>query len=132
MKNTNSTPSPFDFLEKFRTRQSEAKTKNPDSASAAASASDSGASPFDIESMAEQLRAPGVLLIALEGRAPWELGATLAAWPFLKSAPQGDGHPVIVFPGLGAGDFSTAPLRSFKGARLSNLRLGFGFQFWSA
>ena len=130
MKNTNSTPSPFDFLEKFRTTQSEAKKKNPDSDSAPASAADSGASLFDIDSMAEQLRAPGVLLIALEGRAPWELGATLATWPLLKTAPQGDGHPVIVFPGLGAGDFSTAPLRSFlnaQGYQTHGWDLGFNF-----
>jgi PGAP1-like protein len=65
----------------------------------------------------EQLRAPGAFLIALEARAPWELGATLATWPLLKTAPDGDGHPVIVFPGLGAGDFSTAPLRSFLDAQ---------------
>jgi pimeloyl-ACP methyl ester carboxylesterase len=63
--------------------------------------------------MEEQLKAPNALLIALESRAPWEFGATLAAWPLLKNAPEGDGHPVIVFPGLGAGDLSTAPLRNF-------------------
>ena len=61
----------------------------------------------------EALRAPGAFLLALEGRAPLELGATLAAWPLLRTAPSGDGHAVIVFPGLGAGDFSTVPLRNF-------------------
>ena len=59
------------------------------------------------------LKAPGALLMALEGRAPLELGATLAAWPLLKTAPSGDGHAVIVFPGLGAGDLTTLPLRNF-------------------
>ena len=63
--------------------------------------------------MEQNLKAPNALLIALETRAPWELGATLAAWPLLKNAPTGDGHAVIVFPGLGAGDLSTAPMRSF-------------------
>ena len=67
--------------------------------------------------MEERLKAPNALLIALESRAPWELGVTLAAWPLLKNAPEGDGHAVIVFPGLGAGDLSTAPLRNY----LSNL-----------
>ena len=67
----------------------------------------------EIELMEHQLKAPNALLMALEARAPWEFGATLAAWPLLKSAPAGDGHPVIVFPGLGAGDLSTAPLRNF-------------------
>jgi pimeloyl-ACP methyl ester carboxylesterase len=67
----------------------------------------------EMELMERQLKAPNAFLIAMEARAPWEFGATLAAWPLLKNAPAGDGHPVIVFPGLGAGDLSTAPLRNF-------------------
>ena len=63
------------------------------------------------------LKAPGAFLMALEGRAPLELGATLVSWPLLKTAPTGDGHPVIVFPGLGAGDFTTVPLRNFLTAQ---------------
>jgi pimeloyl-ACP methyl ester carboxylesterase len=63
------------------------------------------------------LRAPGAFLLALEGRAPLEFGATLAAWPFLKNTPHGDGHAVIVFPGLGAGDLTTVPLRNFLSAQ---------------
>lgn len=63
------------------------------------------------------LRPPGAFLLALEGRAPLEFGATLAAWPFLKNTPQGDGHPVIVFPGLGAGDLTTVTLRNFLTAQ---------------
>ena len=63
------------------------------------------------------LKAPGALLIALEGRAPLELGVTLATWPLLKTAPSGDGHAVIVFPGLGAGDLTTVPLRNFLKAQ---------------
>ena len=59
------------------------------------------------------LKAPGAFLMALESRAPLELGATLATWPLLKTAPLGDGHAVIVFPGLGAGDLTTVPLRNF-------------------
>lgn len=58
-----------------------------------------------------------MFLMALEARAPWELGASLAAWPLLRAAPAGDGHPVIVFPGLGAGDFSTVPIRNFLSAQ---------------
>ncbi len=84
----------------------------------------------EMEKMAESLRAPGAFLLALESRAPLELGATLAAWPLLKSAPQGDGHPVIVFPGLGAGDFSTVPLRNFldaQGYDTYGWDLGFNF-----
>jgi pimeloyl-ACP methyl ester carboxylesterase len=57
--------------------------------------------------------APGPWLMALELRAFWELGAVLPAWPFLRQAPRGDGHTVIIFPGLSASDASTLPLRSF-------------------
>lgn len=67
----------------------------------------------EITMIEQQLRAPNAFLMALESRAPWEFGAMLAAWPLLKNAPQGDSHPVIVFPGLGAGDLSTAPMRNF-------------------
>ena len=56
---------------------------------------------------------PSPLLTALEIRASWELGAWLMSMPLLKSAPKGDGHPVLVFPGLAASDFSTIPLRQF-------------------
>jgi pimeloyl-ACP methyl ester carboxylesterase len=59
------------------------------------------------------LRAPSALMLMLEGRAPWEYAAMLAALPWLRRLPRGDGHPVIVYPGLGAADISTAPLRSF-------------------
>ncbi len=57
--------------------------------------------------------APGLLLMLLESRAPLEYMALLAARPWLSRLPRGDGHPVIVFPGLGASDLSTRPLRSF-------------------
>ena len=60
---------------------------------------------------------PAAWLLALEGRAPWELGASLAAWPLLRMTPAGDGHPVIVFPGLATSDMSTLPLRAFLAAR---------------
>jgi pimeloyl-ACP methyl ester carboxylesterase len=63
------------------------------------------------EARDDTIRAPGPLLIALEGRAPWELGASIAALPVLRLAPMGDGHPVLVLPGLAASDLSTGPLR---------------------
>ena len=66
---------------------------------------------------AESLKAPGAFLLALEGRAPWELGATLASFPLLRGAPRGDGHAVVVFPGLAASDLSTLPLRAFLAER---------------
>jgi pimeloyl-ACP methyl ester carboxylesterase len=42
-----------------------------------------------------------------------DLAALLLAAPGLLAAPRGDGHGVLVFPGLLAGDTSTAPLRTF-------------------
>ncbi len=59
------------------------------------------------------LRAPGAMLLMLEGRAPWEWAASVAATPWLRRLPMGDGHPVIVYPGLGANDLTTLTLRNF-------------------
>jgi pimeloyl-ACP methyl ester carboxylesterase len=63
------------------------------------------------------LAAPGPWRMMLETRAPLEWAATLAAAPLLARLPVGDGHPVLVFPGLGAGDLSTLPLRRFLRGR---------------
>jgi len=59
----------------------------------------------------QALKPPSWLCMALEGRAVFEWSSYLAAWPLLKNAPRGDGHPVLVLPGLGAGDRSTYPIR---------------------
>ena len=64
-----------------------------------------------------QMRAPSALLLALEGRAFLEWSACVAAWPLLTRAATGDGHPVLVLPGLAAGDASTWPLRRFLESR---------------
>jgi len=62
------------------------------------------------------VRAPAWWKLALEARAPFEFGAGLAALaPLLAIAPRGDGHPVLVYPGFGAGDGSTEPLRRVLG-----------------
>lgn len=57
------------------------------------------------------VRAPGLLKLLGEARAPLEYAASLAAAPWLLSAPRGDGHPVLVYPGFLASDFSTRPMR---------------------
>ncbi|CAN5668807.1 alpha/beta hydrolase [soil metagenome] len=62
---------------------------------------------------AQALHPPSRALLLLEGRAVQELGAFLLLRPWLAAAPRGDGHPVLVLPGLLAGDLSTQPLRSF-------------------
>jgi pimeloyl-ACP methyl ester carboxylesterase len=73
--------------------------------------------PFAPIDERELLQAPGALKLMMEARAPWEYAALWASTPLLQRAlsrlPAGDGHPVVVFPGLGAADFSTVPLRKF-------------------
>ena len=60
------------------------------------------------------IRPPGRHLMLLEGiAAPWEHAGALAMWPLLRLAPRGDGHPVLVIPGLGASDRSTRLLRRY-------------------
>lgn len=57
--------------------------------------------------------APGWWLVILEGRAGWEATASVLAWPILQTAPKGDGHPVMVIPGIGADDHTTLILRHY-------------------
>ncbi len=66
---------------------------------------------------AETLRPPSRTLLFLEGRAVQELGAFMLLRPWLRRAARGDGHPVLVLPGLLASDLSTQPLRSFLKAQ---------------
>ena len=57
---------------------------------------------------------PSLWLMAFEQRALGEFWAGLALLPLLRQlAPRGDGHPVLVIPGLGASDLSTSLLRRF-------------------
>ena len=60
---------------------------------------------------------PSRLLLLAEGRALWEAGAALALWPLLQLTPRGDGHPVLVLPGLVASDMSTRLLRRYLEGR---------------
>ncbi|HEU4726757.1 MAG TPA: alpha/beta hydrolase [Kofleriaceae bacterium] len=57
------------------------------------------------------------MLQLLESRVWLEAGASLALMPLWRLAPRGDGHTVMVLPGLGAGDESTAILRGFLRSR---------------
>jgi hypothetical protein len=65
----------------------------------------------------QSLRPPSKILMLLEGRALHELGAFLSVIPLLNLTAKGDGHPVLVLPGLMAGDDSTMPLRRFLKGR---------------
>jgi pimeloyl-ACP methyl ester carboxylesterase len=60
----------------------------------------------------------------LEGRAPIEFLSMFAALPWLARLPRGDGHPVLVFPGMGASDVTTVPLRRYLAG------LGYVAQAW--
>ena len=78
----------------------------------------------------DDIQAPNAFLMMLEGRAPWEYAAMVAALPWLRKLPQGDGHPILVFPGLGAADFTTWPLRHFlegRGYKTYPWHQGFNF-----
>lgn len=56
---------------------------------------------------------PSPYLRSLEGRAPLEAMTSLALWPLLVAGPRGDGHAVLVLPGLLANDSSTEMLRAY-------------------
>ena len=56
---------------------------------------------------------PSTTLMLLESRAVPELGAFWLLRPWLSATPGGDGHPVLVLPGLMADDSSTRALRGF-------------------
>ena len=72
----------------------------------------------------DDLRPPNALLMLLEGRAPIELFSLIAALPWLARLPRGDGHPVLVFPGMAASDITTLPLRRYLSS------LGYVSQAW--
>lgn len=62
------------------------------------------------------------------GRAVAGVGLTAVGRALLRAAPSGDGHPVLVLPGLGADDRSTGVLRRVlreRGYRVHGWRLGF-------
>jgi pimeloyl-ACP methyl ester carboxylesterase len=68
----------------------------------------------EVEAKWETIGPPPFGLFAREHvRAVSELAGFAARRRLLATVPRGDGHAVLVLPGLLAGDFSTAPLRRF-------------------
>ena len=67
----------------------------------------------EMDTAIDRSRPPSRQLLWLELRGIWELQAFFAAYPLLRLAPRGDGHPVLVLPGLAASDTSTRPLRAY-------------------
>ncbi|MGH3563637.1 MAG: esterase/lipase family protein, partial [Mycobacterium sp.] len=71
---------------------------------------------------------PGRLLYLTEPvRAVVDFGLLTSSAPLLAVLPRGDGHPVLVLPGLGSADSSTITLRAILrrlGYRTYGWRLG--------
>jgi len=65
----------------------------------------------------DPIKPPSKFLLLAEGRALWEAGAAMALWPLLQLTPRGDGHAVLVLPGLVASDISTKLLRRYLQGR---------------
>jgi pimeloyl-ACP methyl ester carboxylesterase len=66
-------------------------------------------------------------LVTEPPRAGLDAAALAATWPLLAAAPRGDGHPVLVLPGLLAGDPATLLMRgvlSSLGHSVSGWSLG--------
>ncbi|MEO6408242.1 MAG: alpha/beta fold hydrolase [Burkholderiaceae bacterium] len=78
-------------------------------------------------SESEARKPPSRNLMLMELRAIWELGAYFTLAPLLRRAPRGDGHPVLVLPGLLASDASTVLMRAFlrdRGYHVHGWKLG--------
>lgn len=85
-----------------------------------------GATPPDRPPLTHE-RPPGWALFATDaGRAVVEVGLGAAGRAILRAAPRGDGHPVLVLPGLGGGDATTLLLRRAL-RRLGYPVYGWGF-----
>jgi pimeloyl-ACP methyl ester carboxylesterase len=61
----------------------------------------------------EEIQAPAPLGLLREARGLLELPSLLLQSPRLARQPRGRGRPVLVLPGFGAGDASTAVLRAY-------------------
>lgn len=61
--------------------------------------------------MSSPLQSPPAWSVLAESLLVWDLAHSALRWPGLARAPRGAGNPVLVFPGYGAGDASTAVLR---------------------
>ncbi len=66
-----------------------------------------------VEVLRRRLRAPAIPLQLAEQGVLFEIGALLAAAPWLRATGRGDRHPVLVLPGFMGDDTSTIALRSF-------------------
>ena len=68
--------------------------------------------------------APHRLHSLMEVRALAEMALLPFAWPLLMTAPQGDGHPVLLLPGFMADEITLVAIKAFLGGR------GYDVQTW--
>ncbi|MCH8227825.1 MAG: alpha/beta fold hydrolase, partial [Proteobacteria bacterium] len=75
---------------------------------------------------------PSMLLLLLEGRAVFDAAAMVPMLGLRRFLPQGDNHPVLVFPGFLASSRSTQPLRNYLahlGYRVHRWKLGYNMGY---
>jgi pimeloyl-ACP methyl ester carboxylesterase len=79
------------------------------------------------EDLIDHSHKPSNLLYLAEGRAVYDIASMVPFLALKRFIPQGDGHPVLVFPGFLASSRSTGPLRRFLadlGYRAHRWKLG--------
>ena len=75
---------------------------------------------------------PSKLLLMAEGRAVYDAAAMIPMLALKRFLPQGDNHPVLVFPGFLASSRSTRPLRQYVadlGYRAHRWKLGYNMGY---
>ena len=75
---------------------------------------------------------PSKLLLMAEGRAVYDAAAMIPMLALKRFLPQGDNHPVLVFPGFLASSRSTRPLRQYiadLGYRAHRWKLGYNMGY---
>jgi pimeloyl-ACP methyl ester carboxylesterase len=75
---------------------------------------------------------PSKLLLLAEGRAVYDAAAMIPMLALKRFLPQGDNHPVLVFPGFLASSRSTRPLRQYVadlGYRAHRWKLGYNMGY---
>jgi pimeloyl-ACP methyl ester carboxylesterase len=84
------------------------------------------------EDLIDHSHRPSKLLLLAEGRAVYDAAAMIPMLGLKKCLPQGDNHPVLVFPGFLASSRSTKPLRQYLadlGYRAHRWKLGYNMGY---
>ena len=84
------------------------------------------------EDLIDHSHRPSKLLLMAEGRAVYDAAAMIPMLGLKKCLPQGDNHPVLVFPGFLASSRSTVPLRKYLadlGYRSHRWKLGYNMGY---